>query len=202
MHKDLFNYTYVDNHSPQSLFLLHGTGGGENDFLFLDGLLHNKYNLIGLRGNIEEDGMNRYFKRFSHGIFDQQSIREEAEKLRRFIEDWYKKSGVRKDKTVFLGYSNGANMLLATLLYYPQLFHSLVLLHPMLPFIPKEDNFTLDTHKIFLSYGVMDPLIPEVESIDVANVLVSRNAYVTIKEYNTGHEISPEEMKDIVEFLS
>lgn len=134
----LFTYQYLDNKADKTLITLHGTGGTENDFLFLNDDLKDSYNLLGLKGNIDEDGLTRFFERKSPGVFDQESMKEEASKLHLFISAWMKKYSMNIDQFVSLGYSNGANMLLATMFYYPELIKNVVLLRPMLPFQPKE----------------------------------------------------------------
>ncbi len=89
-HLELFKHIYIDNKAPKTLFLLHGTGGDEHDLLPLVSELNSKYNFVGLRGNIDENGMRRFFRRFDFGKFDEQNIIEEALKLVKFIETWSK----------------------------------------------------------------------------------------------------------------
>ena len=45
-----------------TLILLHGTGGDEQILFHLE-LLNPNYNLLSIRGEVNENGMNRYFKR-------------------------------------------------------------------------------------------------------------------------------------------
>ncbi len=199
---DLFTHTIIDNKADKTLFLLHGTGGTENDFLFLDELLDKKYNLVGLRGNIVESGMSRFFKRHSVGVFDEKSIKNESEKLRKFIKSWMSLHKIKIDDLVFLGYSNGANILLATLFYYPEVIKNLVLLHPMLPFEPNTDSLNLTSHTAFLSYGKDDHLISEEDSKKIINLLSSLNANLTVKEFASGHEVTQTEIDAVVTYLS
>src|SRR5260221_8500204 len=84
----LFDHIFIDNHAERTLFLLHGTGGSREDFLFLNDALKKKYNLVGIQGNVDEHGLSRFFKRLSVGVFDQKNIREETEKLQRFMNAW------------------------------------------------------------------------------------------------------------------
>lgn len=191
----LFHTTFIDNAADKTLVLLHGTGGSERDFLFLDTPLQRSYNLLGIRGNVIEVGMNRFFKRKAFGVFDQQNIREEAEKLHTFLTNSQRSS----DTLVFLGYSNGANMILALLFLYPHLVKKAVLLHPMLPFEP--EKLDLSHHEIFLSYGLQDQMISFVESQKVVEVLTKAKAKLITKEYAGGHEITPQELSDVVQFL-
>lgn len=202
MEKDLelFIYKHVDNKAPKTLFLLHGTGGDENDFLFLDNILEQQYNLVAIRGNVQENGMNRYFKRSAAGVFDQENIREETQKMSRFLKAWEKKFAVTPDTSIFLGYSNGANMILAMLFYYPDLIKNSVLLHPMLPFEP-EPTTRLTDHTVYVSIGSRDTMIPFDESIKTTQVLTDMGANLTVKEYNSGHGITDQEIDDVAGYL-
>lgn len=53
-----------------TLILLHGTGGDESDLLPLSQLLNPKYNVLSIRGEVSENGMNRFFKRHGEGQYD------------------------------------------------------------------------------------------------------------------------------------
>jgi predicted esterase len=68
--------------------------------------------LVGLSGNVDEHGMAQFFKRNEAGVFDLENFKEEVDKLVQFIIMW-------NTENIFFGYSNGANFILATLLWYP-----------------------------------------------------------------------------------
>lgn len=195
-----FGTTTIDNYTGKTLFLLHGTGGTERDFLFLDEVLHKQFTLVGLRGNVDENGMSRFFKRHSEGVFDQKSIREESGKLGQFISEWMNKYSVNPKDTVLLGYSNGANILLSTLFLYPDNLQTLILLHPMLPLDPP-NGLDLSGKKVFVSYGINDTMIAPGASKNVATVLVKHGATVALRNYPGGHGLSRQEIDDAVEFI-
>ncbi len=198
MQTTLFDYSVIDNHVPKTVFLLHGTGGTKNDFMFFDELLNHQYNLIGLQGNIHEQGMSRFFKRIAEGVFDQESIREESQKLYRFIEDWKQKNG-EDHSYYYVGYSNGANILLAALFYYPTVLNNLILLHPMLPFVPT--TIDLSNHTVFITQGLNDPLISPAQQENLTNLLESFHCKPITKTYNDSHHITSEEIHDVTQFL-
>lgn len=196
----LFTIKHVDNKAQKTLFLLHGTGGNANDFLFLDNLLDQQFNLVGLQGNIQENGMNRFFKRNGSGVFDQENIKEEALKLSKFLNAWNDHHNLTADKSIYLGYSNGANMLLAMFFYYPEMVKNMILLHPMLPFDPEITNKYPD-HTVYVSFGSRDHMIPPEESLKATQVLTNMGVRLTIKEYGSGHGITDREIDDVTEYL-
>lgn len=196
MDQKLFSSIYIDNKSDKTLVLLHGTGGTESDFLFLDDLLENKFNIISIRGNVSENGMPRFFKRISFGVFDQKSIEIETDKFSRFI----KARNLDPKKTWYLGYSNGANMILATLFYYPELVEKAVLLHAMLPFEP--EDIDLSEAEVFFSYGLNDHMITPEQSKEAIEKLKTKKARIQEYSYPGGHEISEKEIDDVIKFLN
>ncbi len=195
-----FGTTTIDNNTGKTMFLLHGTGGTERDFLFLDEVLHKQFTLVGLRGNVDENGMSRFFKRHSEGVFDQKSISEESGKLGQFISEWTNKHSLNPKDTFFLGYSNGANILLSTLFLYPDNLQTLILLHPMLPLDPP-NGLDLSGKKIFVSYGANDAMIAPGASKRVGSVLEKHKATIFLREYPGGHGLSQNEIDDAVEFI-
>lgn len=198
----LFHYKEINNHAERTLFTFHGTGGSEDDFLFFDGLLKQQWNIVGIRGNVDEQGMRRFFKREAFGVFDTESISEESEKLQQFITNWYTEKKTSKEQCVFLGYSNGANMILSLLFRYPELLRTVVLLHPMLPFVPKETAFSAnDALEALVTTGANDQLIGAAESCAVIETLQGLQIHVTHREYSGGHEIGQQEIQDIIQFL-
>lgn len=59
---------------------------------------------------------------------DQQYIRDEAEAFAAFVNGAATGYGLDRDRLVFLGYSNGANMLAAVIQLYPGVVRRAVLL--------------------------------------------------------------------------
>lgn len=86
-----------------------------------------------LRGRATEEGTPRWFRRFSANRFDQADIGAEAEALAAFIEKAVEAYRLDLQRTVFLGHSNGANMLAATMLLHPHLILRAVLLRAAMP---------------------------------------------------------------------
>lgn len=196
----LFDSLFINNLSPKTLVLFHGTGGDKSSLLFIDDYLGHKYNLLSLQGNILENGMPRFFKRTGPGIFDQQSIDEEVTKLKVFLENWCEINSHNINDLIYFGYSNGANMILSTLFTYPDIVSISVLLHPILPFIPPAID--LKNKIIYISNGSSDPMVPVSEQLELKEVLEKRGASPIVKEYPGGHGISDSEIKDVINFLN
>lgn len=196
-----FHHHFIDNNVKQTLFLLHGTGGDEKDLLPLIEPFLKTHNVVSLLGNVREHGMPRFFKRLSAGVFDQQSIQEESEKLIAFIKDWMHEHDLTAEDLTFIGYSNGANMILATLFSAPELFTKVALLHAMLPFTP-DSNLSLKHIHAFISVGDDDPMIPTVETEKMIETLQALSVQTEVLRTTAGHSITMEEVKALRKFIN
>ena len=59
-----------------TLLLLHGTGADEHDLLPLGRALAPGAALLSPRGRVDENGMNRWFRRLREGVFDVEDLVE------------------------------------------------------------------------------------------------------------------------------
>jgi phospholipase/carboxylesterase len=195
-----FHHLFIDNHAPKTLFLLHGTGGDENDLIPLVSNLKEKCNFVGLRGNVSEQGMTRFFKRDEKGVFDQESIKIETKKLAEFLSEWYEKHQARVDDCAFVGYSNGATMILAMAFYFPELISKGVVLHGKLPFEPTKTD--LSSRSFLMTYGEEDWMISAEETLKAIEKIKECGAEVKVFAHPGGHEVRREEVYEMVQFLS
>ncbi len=182
-----FTHIYQDNNVSETLVLFHGTGGDEYDLLPLVHSIKKPYNVLSLRGNIREHGMNRFFRRLEFGVFDKDNIATEAAKLKGFIDEFSQKYGVSIKDLTYVGFSNGANMILAFLFLYPAYVEHAVLLHPMLPMRPGAMDLSEKT--IAVTYGENDTMISPEQSRDVIETLQKNSAHVHSFSHSGGHEI-------------
>ncbi|MBV2142449.1 VOC family protein [Falsochrobactrum sp. TDYN1] len=111
-----------------TLVLLHGTGGNENDLMPLASMVAPRATLLGVRGRSTEEGTQRWFRRLSMNRFDQADIRFEADAFEAFMEGAAAAYDLDSGRMVFLGYSNGANLIAAFMRLHPHIVHKAVLL--------------------------------------------------------------------------
>lgn len=197
---DFFKHKTVRNNSPKAIFLLHGTGGNEEDLFPLVDAYKKSHTIVGLRGNILEYGLPRFFTRKSEGVFDMKSIDRESHKFVSFIKEWGKINFVDLKDMVFVGYSNGANMILATMFRHPELIKKAVVLHPMLPYVP-EANLDLSHNSVLLSWSPYDTVVTPEISNEVINTLTKHQAQLTVLESKSGHSIAQVELEALEQFI-
>ena len=77
------SYIFEKGTSGKHLILLHGTGGDEHSLLDIAHFLAPNSTLLSFRGTVQEDGMNRFFKRNGLNQFDLDSLEKETDSFKR-----------------------------------------------------------------------------------------------------------------------
>ncbi len=190
-----------DSASGETLIVLHGTGGDENDLIGIGQTIAPGAAILSPRGNVSENGAPRFFKRLAEGVFDPKEVRSRAEELARFIRAATTKYGLDATRIYALGYSNGANIASTVMFIEPRLLQSAILFRPMLVFEPGEQG-DLSSSSVFISAGRMDPIVP-VSSVErLAELFESHHAEVTLKWQLAGHNLVPSEVREASDWLA
>ena len=84
--------------SADTLVVLHGTGGDENDLIGIGQAVAPGAAILSPRGNVLENGAPRFFRRVSEGVFDPKEVHSRAEELARFIRGATMKSTMMETK--------------------------------------------------------------------------------------------------------
>jgi len=176
----------------ETLLLLHGTGGDENDLLPLGRLLNPSANLLSPRGKVLENGMPRFFRRLSEGILDVPDLILQAGALAEFVRNAASLYGFDPARVTAAGFSNGANIAGALLLLHPGILRAAVLLHPMVPLVPDTLPDLAGT-PVFIGAGRQYPLVAAAETERLAALLRSAGAEVAVNWQPGGHALTREE---------
>jgi len=191
----------ADPATADTLVVLHGTGGDENDLISIGQAIAPGAAILSPRGNVLENGAPRFFKRLAEGVFDPKEVRSRADELARFIRGAVVTYRLDPARVYALGYSNGANIASTVMLVEPGIFRGSILLRPMLVYDPPEQNDLSDT-AVFISAGRMDPIVP-VESVEkLVKLFESAHSNVTVKWQLAGHSLVPSEVREASEWLA
>lgn len=176
------------------LLLLHGTGGTENDLMPLAAHIDPEASVLSVRGNVSENGMPRFFKRLSEGVFDMEDLKVRTEELRQFIADSAEQYDFDSSNVVAVGYSNGANIAANLLFTYDDALKAAILHHPM---VPNRDTElpALNGTPVFIAAGTNDPICPAQESEDLEKLLADAGAKVELHWENQGHQLTMPEVE-------
>ncbi len=177
-----------------TLILLHGTGGDENDLLPLGRMLDERAALLSPRGKVLENGMPRFFRRLSMGVFDEEDLVNRTHELASFVEEAASEYGLDPKRLFAVGFSNGANIAASLLLLHPELLAGAVLLRAMTPF-ELETLPDLSGTPVYLAAGRSDQMIPPESTEHLAELLRGAGAEVTLDWQPGGHGIGRAEVE-------
>jgi phospholipase/carboxylesterase len=178
-------------------FVFHGTGGDERQFFDFGGDILPDATIVSPRGDVSEHGAARFFRRTGEGVYDMADLARATGKMAEFVKRLAAEH--KASEIIGLGFSNGANIL-ANLLIETNLFDKAILLHPLIPFKPK-DNAALAGKKILITAGQRDPICPAPLTQALADYFAAQKASVETEWHTGGHDIRPNEVEAIKRFL-
>ncbi|MCC7055031.1 MAG: alpha/beta hydrolase [Gemmatimonadaceae bacterium] len=173
----------------RTILLLHGTGGDERDLLQLGGMVAPGARLLGVRGQVLEGGMPRFFRRLSEGVFDEADVTRRAADLAAYVPVAAAHYGFDARGVVALGFSNGANIAAAMLLLHPGALAAAALLRSMVPLEPAVLPALAGT-PVLLAEGRFDPIIPPANAERLAAMLQASGAAVTLHWEPAAHGLT------------
>lgn len=189
----MYEYIYKEGQPGHPIFiLLHGTGGDEKNLLPVAEFLDPQAGVLSIRGNVSENGMNRFFKRHGEGNYDIQDLMTRGQELYEFIEEKAEEHKFSLEDAIYFGFSNGSNIAINMMLLDGSKVNKAMLYAPMYP-IDIEATVELSDAKVFLSMGENDPIVPIVESNRVINLFKDLNSEVTELWVNS-HELNQDNL--------
>jgi phospholipase/carboxylesterase len=195
------DYIHIDRPGASSaapaLYLFHGTGGDEHQFLDLGSELVPGARTIGVRGDVSEGGALRYFRRLGEGRYDMADLARATDKLAGFVAATHGSASAAYG----FGYSNGANILASVLFTAPDRFDRAVLLHPLIPFVPAPQP-GLQGKRVLITAGRRDPMASVAATEALLAYFVANGAEAELVWHEGGHELRREELLAAREFLA
>lgn len=180
------------------VFAFHGTGGDEHQFTGLIGQILPDAGIIAPRGDVSEQGANRFFRRRAEGLYDMEDLAARTTRMTAFLRAHVQ---VNPDRPIFaLGYSNGANILASVMLQAPVLFDRVVLMHPLIPWTP-QDQPGLNGRQVLVTAGRRDPICPLPRTEALTGWLKDQGTELEVAMHDGGHEITQNELNRVAAFL-
>ncbi len=180
---------------------MHGTGGNERDLIPLGHELDPTASLLSPRGKILENGMARFFRRLAEGVFDLEDLRKRTNELADFVVSAATHYKIDINTIVAVGYSNGANIAASMLLLRPEVLSAAILFRAMVPLVP-ETLPNLKAVRVWIGAGDNDPIIPASEAKQLAELLRTASADVTIRFFQSGHQLTSDDVDLAREWLT
>lgn len=188
------------NNDSFTFLLLHGTGGNEDDLIPVGQMLSSSASLLSPRGKVLENGMPRFFKRLAEGVFDTEDLKFRTKELADFVIEASKVYSFDLNKTVAVGFSNGANIAASLLLSYPETIKGAILFRAMVPFIP-DILPELSGKKVLLSAGTFDPIVSKSQIEGLLKILQKSGADANLKWQQSGHDLTQSDISNAKEWL-
>jgi phospholipase/carboxylesterase len=192
-----------------TILALHGWGASAHDLLALAPYLHGGQALVlcpqGPFGFEVGPGLPGYgwFPLGDRGL-DPVEFRKGAAALHAFVDDALVRYPVEPRKVVVLGFSQGGVMAYDLALREPGRFAGLAALSAWLP-KPLSDSIpVLPEHAgfpVLVQHGTADEMIAVARARESRDLLAARGLGLTYREYEMGHEIRPEALRDLVGWL-
>lgn len=184
------------------LLMLHGTGGDEHDIVPLATALDPTAGVLAPRGAVTEHGMNRWFRRFGEGRFDVEDVVSRSGDLAGFVEWARGHYGLGDRRIVAVGFSNGANIALATALLHPAAVSEVIAFSGMYPLDDRVVASDLTGSRVLLAGGDSDAMAPLQSAIRVVRVLGERGADVRHVLRAGSHGIAESDLAAAKEWLA
>ena len=198
----------LNEHTPL-IFFLHGYGSNKEDLFSLHNYLPKDWACISLEGNIP-----LIYGGWSWSDLDFQNILE-LPKPQQMIEHRNliiesvtivkEKLSLKKENCILSGFSQGGSMSLLIALTRPTIFHGVASLCGMI----KTDYFNEDIvnnaaneSNIFMANGILDDRIPISMGRYSHQVMLDKGLKPLYKEYNSGHTITEECLKDFISWIT
>lgn len=182
------------------LVLLHGTGGDETSFARIGRMFDPEAGILSLRGDVDEFGHARFFRRKAEGVYDMEDLAARTETLAGFLEAAFAEYGIDRTRTVGIGFSNGANILANLVFTRPEVIRRAALMHPLIPFEPAPQP-GLAGSRIVVTSGARDPIAPRALTTRLVDWLAEQGADIRHFEHDGGHEMVPDELDAVRHLL-
>lgn len=184
------------------IITLHGTGGTATSLFELAHFLDPDATKIGFQGEVNENGMSRYFARYPDGSFDLLSLDKATKDLYESLHESLEKYSLKDATVTLIGYSNGANLAKNLLKEYIDLpLDALLLFHPSQ--ITPDKVFKKQAHlDVFMTAGKMDLYVTESQFMQMETNMLAASIKVETFIHDQGHQLIQEELNQAKKFLS
>lgn len=194
-------YNPGDDDAPV-LLMLHGTGGSEHEIAALAAELHPGAGVLAPRGPVQEQGMRRWFRRHGEGVFDVDDVIARASDLAGFLEAAREHYGLGNRPLVAVGFSNGANIALATAILHPKALDRVIAFSGMYPFADRDAAANLVGSRFLILNGEADPMAPRTSVNTLMTALRQNGAAVEQVMRAGGHGIAQTDLASATGWLT
>ncbi len=196
--------------NPPLLIMLHGYGSNEADLFSFADELNDRFLVVSARAprSLSFGGFAWYdidFTGNSSRFGNPTQALESLEKVRQFIVEIQNRFNAKPEKTVLMGFSQGAILCYALSMRHPELIRKVMALSGYIfnEIMPEQINAAKTAHlEYFVSHGTQDEVIPIQWARASAEWLKKINLTHQYREYAMGHGINPQCFSDLMNWIA
>ncbi|WP_275400335.1 alpha/beta hydrolase [Enterococcus faecium] len=187
---------FQQGQGDQLVVAFHGTGGNEYQLLSTIAALYPDASVLSYLGEYGSGAERRFFVPLVDGKLDRIDFEQRAAD---FLENEWR-NVEKKGKTIFIGYSNGANFILGLLEKTPQLADTVILLHPS-NFVYQFEATDPST-EIILTSGAQDRISLPGEALALSQQLEQVFSHVHFLLLDGEHTVNHDEVDRLKQYLN
>jgi len=198
--------TAVDGPAPAVVFL-HGRGADERDLLPIAQFLPDDLHVLSARAPDRLDpGYTWYELDLSAGDLhdsqpDAEDFRRSLDSVHEFVAAAVERFDLDPARVGLFGFSQGAVTSLSALLERPEAYRWVVALNGYLAGMHEDRVENAESTPVFVGCGERDQVIPAHRAERAADLLREAGADVTFDRYPVGHGTTPDELRDVSDWL-
>jgi phospholipase/carboxylesterase len=173
---------------------LHGTGADERQGLELARLVAPGQPVLAPRGSVREGSAARWFRRHAEGVFDVDDVVARAAELADLVAAARSAYALGGRAILAVGFSNGANMALATTLLHPTAVPETIAFSARWPLGDREPAAGLAGTRITLLNGDADAMAPLVDVERTVREAAARGSDVVSRVRPGGHGLDARDL--------
>jgi phospholipase/carboxylesterase len=199
----------VESKTPPLLLLLHGVGSNEHDLFSLAPYLDRRLLILSLRAPYTlAPGSYAWFQvdfTPQGSVIDPAQAEASRKALIAFINEAVPAYGADPKQVYLMGFSQGAIMSASVTLTQPELIAAAVLMSGRI--LPQVEPLIAPPEKLqglpfLVVHGTADTVLPISHGRASRQLLSSLPVQLEYREYPMGHEVSPESLNDVANWLS
>lgn len=194
-------YQPASQGNRRTLLLLHDVGADERDMLTLGRLLQPTAGLLSLRGQVQDRGKLRFFKRLQDQVYDMEDLPRRAASLAAFVADAAERYRFDAKEVVAVGRAEGANMASTLLLAWPDTLAGAVLFRGAVPLMP-ERMPRLPATPVFVSNGRHDRVAAPLDTEQLVALLRVAGADVTLAWQQAAQQLTQNDVEQAKVWLT
>ncbi len=198
----------AENEKPPVLILLHGLGADENDLFGLSSFLDDRFFIASVRAPFTLPyGGFAWFELIIQPGEISANVEQFEQSRRMFldsVDELIAEHDLDAEKVYLCGFSQGAMISLSAFLSAPEKFAGIAALsgRAMPEMLPANNNFEkLKNFPVLVQHGIYDPVLPIENGRATKEILSRLPVKLEYKEYPMAHEISPESLSNLANWL-